>query len=497
MIIYGNPRRRVRTHTYPDTWRDALIRYGEVEAAIADSLCPARDEPHPLLEQLRAIAIRVAAGELEALAQLPPLPAELTISVPEGYAYYGVYPEDYGKAAIRFFREVQPARAVVIGIRSIGTSLSAVVAAVMKQLGCPVRSFTIRPHGHPFDRHVSVGDFGYESDAHFLIVDEGPGLSGTSFASIAQFLCSKGVPENRIIFFPSWDTDGEAFLSDNARRRWRRHRKYTEGRNPFPDALDLSAGQWRQFSGSSPPVQPQHERRKYFRDGALYKFEGLGDYGESKLERASLLSEAGFTPAPISSDDGYFATEWITGKTPAAGKPEIAGWISRYLDFLAAYFPSDRPVPWEENLEMILVNVREGLGPEWLPCLSSLEELRSELCARSTVKIDGRLIPYEFVETKQGYVKTDTLDHHDDHFFPGCQDIAWDVAGAAIEFGLPQVETKVSRKCLGYYKIAYLSYRLGYCLMASASGYDQSGFQALSERYRSQLRYELGHLHRS
>src|SRR5579871_2839420 len=132
MIVYAKRRRRIKTHTYSHNWRDALIRYGEVEAAIADSLCPARDEPHPFLEQLRTIAIRVAAGELEALAQVPPLPDEITSSVPEGYAYYGVYPEDYGRAAIRFFREVQPKRVVVIGIRSIGTSLSAVVAAVLK-----------------------------------------------------------------------------------------------------------------------------------------------------------------------------------------------------------------------------------------------------------------------------------------------------------------------------------------------------------------------------
>jgi hypothetical protein len=50
------------------------------------------------------------------------------------------------------------------------------------------------------------------------------------------------------------------------------------------------------------------------------------------------------------------------------------------------------------------------------------------------VELDGRMLPHEWLITEAGYKKTDALDHHDDHFFPGAQDIAWDLAGAAVEF---------------------------------------------------------------
>src|SRR5579872_7359548 len=98
MIVYANRKRRVRTRFLSDRWRDLLIHFGEVEAAVADALCPEQDEPHPLLERLRSIAVRLAGHDWSALNDLPSLPAELWVSIPEGYAYYAVYPEDYGKA---------------------------------------------------------------------------------------------------------------------------------------------------------------------------------------------------------------------------------------------------------------------------------------------------------------------------------------------------------------------------------------------------------------
>jgi hypothetical protein len=491
MIVYANRKRTVRTRSCHDNWRDALIHFGEVEAAIADTLCPERDAPDPLLERLRSIAVRLAGCDLSALDDLPCLPAEVCVSIPEGYAYYAVYPEDYAKAALRFWREVGPRKATVIGIRSIGTSLSAVVAATLERAGCEVRSFTVRPRGHPFDRRVAVSGFSCDPESHFLIVDEGPGLSGSSFASAASYLSEVGVPDNRIVFFPSWETDGQNLISASARQRWGRHQKYTECRDPWPGCLDLSAGRWRQFSPVAPPVQPQHERRKYLRDRCLFKFEGLGEYGEAKFARAQILADAGFTPHPLSLEDGYLGSEWLTGQPVLAGDARIANWVCRYLHFLEAHFPSDRPVPFDENVEMIHVNVREGLGPEWVGRLDSLERFRSVLCDRRTVEIDGRMLPYEFLYTSGGYVKTDTLDHHDDHFFPGCQDIAWDFAGAAVEFSLDQITDGIPAPCIAFYKVAYLSYRMAYCLMAAESGSDGERFRALAASYAETLRHEL------
>lgn len=493
MIVYANRKRRVRTRITETNWRDALIRFGEIEAAIADDLCPERDAPHPLLEQLRAIAIRVASGDVTALKQLPPLPPELCVSIPEGYAYYAVYPEDYAKAAFRFFIETRPQKAVVIGIRSIGTSLSAAVAAALLRQGCKVRSFTIRPRGHPFDRYVSAS-FPLDLDAHFLVVDEGPGLSGSSFASVASYLSQAGVPDHRIALFPSWDADGQNFVSASARSQWVRHRRYVESRNPPPGCLDLSGGQWRRLSSATPPVQPQHERRKYLRDGCLLKFEGLSDYGRTKRNRAQILWEAGFAPRPLSLDDGYLASEWLEGRPLGAPEPELETWIRRYLGFVQTRFPSDLPVPYEENMKMIRVNVLEGLGDKWAASADRLEPYRAELCDRGTVQIDGRMLPHEWLGTSAGLVKTDALDHHDDHFFPGSQDIAWDVAAASVEFGLTELQGMIPPACSSFYKIAYLSYRLGYCVMAATSGSDFDQFNALADTYRQKLRYELNSL---
>ena len=82
----------------------------------------------------------------------------------------------------------------VIGIRSIGTGLAALVAAALGAKP-PV---TVRPTGHPFRREVSSGPSlhggAYRgSHAPYAIVDEGPGLSGSSFGAVADWLEARGV----------------------------------------------------------------------------------------------------------------------------------------------------------------------------------------------------------------------------------------------------------------------------------------------------------------
>src|SRR5205814_2160863 len=96
--------------------------------------------------------------------------------------------------------------------------------------------------------------------------------------------------------------------------------------------------------------------------------------------------------------------------------------------------------------------------------------------------------------TQHGYVKTDTLDHHDDHFFPGCQDIAWDIAAAMSEFGWTEPMIEAVKPQLPFYLVAYLSYRLGYCSMAARSGPDGAEFRTLAGRYAARLRDEIDRL---
>jgi hypothetical protein len=101
----------------------------------------------------------------------------------------------------------------------------------------------------------------------------------------------------------------------------------------------------------------------------------------------------------------------------------------------------------------------------------------------------------------------DSLDHHDDHFFPGCRDIAWDLAGSCVEFGLGQAEQtylidSYSRESrdrsiasrLRPFRVAYLAFRSGYARMASETlggTADGRRFSALADQYASSLRAEL------
>lgn len=64
------------------------------------------------------------------------------------------------------------------------------------------------------------------ADAHFLVVDEGPGLSGSSLCGTAAALTALGVPEARIAFLPSWAPESLPFASADTRTRWPWHRKW-------------------------------------------------------------------------------------------------------------------------------------------------------------------------------------------------------------------------------------------------------------------------------
>jgi hypothetical protein len=156
---------------------------------------------------------------------------------------------------------------------------------------------------------------------------------------------------------------------------------------------------------------------------------------------------------------------------------------------------------------MVATNAREGLGGDWLSTLEGrLSGSVANWCERS-VALDGRMFPHEWVETGSGYMKADALDHHDDHFFPGCQDIAWDVAGTCLEFDLdPGARRRLVERYralsrdrtisarLPSHAITYLAFRFGYAsLAASTLGDTPDGrsFSTAAKRYSLLLRREL------
>lgn len=567
MLVYRTPTRAVPPRTCLTRCLDRLerrrlshadtvallIELGDLETAAVDGLSPDADGMTPGADSTAAAAWRAASEAAAVLfhrswhgTPLPPeplraalrrlltgpLPERLVVTVPEGYAYYALYPETYLLAAERFVREARPHRVVCVGLRSIGTSLSAVVAAAVAAAGFPVESLTVRPRGPPFDRHLTLTPAlaahlraGAEAGAHALVVDEGPGLSGSSLTGAAAALSERGFADDRIVLFPSWLPDPAGFRSPRARERWPRHAKYhtpLRAVRPWDGWRDLSGGAWRDgaFAGEAdwPAVQPQHERIKYLgpHDGgpgmALHKFAGLGAHGDARRALAERLAAAGFGPPVLGLDDGFLVQPFLPGRPLRAADagPDLLRAATGYLAFRRRHLATGAAAAPADLLAMIETNLREGLGPAALDRLAGLDRTLARWPEVPAVAIDGRLQPHEWRLTPTGLIKTDGVDHHDDHFLPGPQDIAWDVAGLAVEFDLSDAAERAVAAAvadvsgdtflphrLPVHRLGYLALRLGYATLAAetlGATPDGARMAALARRYRRKLTPALARL---
>lgn len=558
-----------------DVVRELLIELGALEAAIADALHPEADDAHGAdaiareATVLAAHALRLswsgasraelAAALARVAAAVAPLagerlPRAARTGIPEGYAYYGLYPEAYLEAARRIARELRPPRAACIGIRGIGTSLAAAARAGLESEGCVTCSWSVRPRGHPFARQVELAPALRDellacTGALWLVADEGPGLSGSSFAAVAAMLSSLGVPDERIVLLPSWVPDGERFVSDDARRRWTRHRKVVVSfeelfvrsgrlaRALGGELVDISAGAWRRhWLGDArqwPATQPQHERRKYLvapaaaadrlraaagpealaaaaRDDArVVKFVGLGRFGRAARDRAIHLARAGFSPAPLALAHGFLVSELVPGTPLAAGDraPGLVDRVARYVAFVAREFRTGEYARRDELARLVELNAGEALGGAHAAELARVARLGESLGDTAAVALDARMMPHEWLRHGPTLLKTDGTDHHDDHFYPGAQDPAWDLAAAGVEFALAPAERGALaaryRALTGdagvegrlpFYRVAYLAHRLGYATLAvdALAGTEEAErWRPVARRYASLLRRAL------
>lgn len=511
------------------------IGFGELESGVVDALCPAQDDLDEVSQKLRETGLalgralysvcRGRAGEaacptFDILKRLQ-LPAKITAPVSEGFAFYAVYPEMYFAAAERALKTTTAPEIVCIGNRNIGTSLGSAVGAVAQAAGRKVHSITVRPRGHPFQRRLALSPalrrwIEERKGCAFLVVDEGPGLSGSSFASVVTCLNELGIPDSDITLFPSWLPAADALNSADARDVWARSNKIAVSfeevwlnnnalfeRFDCRLVADFSGGNWRDFvlpsAAPRPAIQPQHEARKYLcaQKGSdkhfLLKFEGLGHYGEAKHERAKILARAGFTATPVALSAGFLMTDWVEGVPLTAADITAADLdeFAHYLAFVADAFPTNRVT---DLGDMISTNIWELLGEHW----------QGNTDVPHMTEIDGRMLPHEWIRTNRGLLKTDALDHHCDHFFPGAQDIAWDVAATIQEFALDAdaanyfVASYSRRSCdraigkrLPFYRRAYLAWKAGYCHMfagAMPPGSDRIRMERAARNYTAELK---------
>jgi hypothetical protein len=400
-----------------------------------------------------------ASSELMAAA-LAPLPEEVDVRTPEGFAVGALYPETFLKAAAE---HPWPAPPLVIGLRSAGVGLAALVAVASGASTV----MTLRPAGEPFARRLMVSPaLKAVIAAHegpVAVVGEGPGVSSGDFTAAVELVQAQGIEPGRIVLIAS-GAQGPAlerwpglkaapalfedFLGEQPVAGW-----FEDLTGPVERVESLSAGAWRALlwpdARDWPPVFAAQERRKYRLTAAsgtwIARFAGLGEIGAAKFARALLLHEAGFTPRPLGLRRGFILERWEDG-TPGLRieRDELIAWLGRYLAFRDASFgaqPGDG-ASLDDLAEMVRVNAAELLGEAEAQSLGRrLAACRSEAGRPRPVHVDGRLHRWEWLQRPDGtLVKCDALDHSTAHDMVGCQDIAWDVAGASVEFDLTAAE---------------------------------------------------------
>ena len=441
----------------------------------------------------------------------------------EGYAFYAVYPEAYLAAARQSLLRPQT---TVIGIRSIGAGLAALVASALGTTAV----YTVRPVGPPFDRRLALSEplAGRlrAASGPFAIVDEGPGLSGSSFNCVADWLVAQGVAEDRVHFFPSHGGAlGQAARADH-RQRWAQAHKHvvsfddlilnaarSEHRleswiasaiGPLQAGLrDLSGGRWRALRDASlSPVaaDPGMERRKYLalthHGSWIGKFVGIGTSGEACLTLGRRMAGAGFGPNPAGLCHGFLVNPWVedvrsTGETVPLGR------LVDYLAFRASLRP-DRP---GATLDQLFAMAAYNIGQLWgEPAERAVREALGDPGRVQSIpcSTDNRMHAWEWVRSAQGWMKLDALDHHAAHDLVGCQDIAWDIAGASVELGLdPNARDALAeavaarlgrglrRDSIAAHELCYLGFQLGLWSMAldRAPDADRDSIRQLLRRY--------------
>ena len=493
--------------------------------------CPA---PSPGVESEVETALR-------RLAEVS-LPVSILLKSAEGYAFYALYPEAYAAAARALSAD---ADATIIGIRSIGLGLAAIVAVA---LGAAA-PFSVRPVGPPFQRRLALTlklqqALQARRNGWFVVVDEGPGLSGSSFGAVADALEVLGVPRERISFLPGHGGELGPEASAPHRARWaaaerpyvsfdalalRPERPGWRLESWFEDLCagggwrlrDLSGGAWRALrygeESAWPAVNTFQERRKLRLETEhgcwLLKFVGLGAAGERAFDHARRLGEAGFTSSPVALRYGFMAEPWRSDTGPLRLPPDqrraFIAHLGRYLSWRAVHLPAPpgSGAELQTLLEMARVNACEALGDRALKARALDHGLWAEAPPIRRVWTDNRLHGQEWLQLgESGWLKTDAVDHAAAHDLIGAQDIAWDVAGAGVEFDLDDAEMALLLEALGdqaelraglqpLMETAYLAFQLGAYTLAERAhaGHprEQVRLAAAAQAYRARLERRL------
>lgn len=495
------------------------------------------------------VELRLAVPILRALARLAARErAVLEIRVPEGFAHYAVLPESYFAAARRFAAEVarRPGSgrsAAVIGVRTIGTSLSAAVGAALRAHGWRVARSTVRPGGAPFSREVELEDAALAGASWVLVVDEGPGLSGTSMSAVADAALRRGAPREAIVFFPGHTGDPGPEAPPHSRTWWSSAPRYvgspsaaglagelmaatsTLAGAPAQVMEDASGGRWRAMAWPDeegwPSVHPAFDRPKRListLEGGrwLGKWAGFvwldGQVTETSSERAIReiigAQRSGAGSMRAAEAGGFVIRPWVEGVPLDRRSTSL-----RALDRVAEYHAggragrahlgaSERAAAVERAWDLVTINGRELLAREEARAFSRASA-RARAGVRadpdlSTRAIDGRPAPHEWIAASSGHlVKVSITSHEVDHLYPGAQPDCWELAGVIVEWDLRGEARQAfldrlaknglrrSSAALLFFRAAYAAFRAGVVDAALHAGPLDSRERARLERDRT------------
>lgn len=476
----------------------ALVETGRIVQGLADANSTQAERLMAFACELSSCILRSWDSGFQDCGEWPDPPTLaspvcVSLRLPEGFAYYAVYPEAYAEAARRLALSGAPR---VIAIRSIGTALGAVAAAA---LGAPP-PVTVRPLGDFFARQAELPETALDDCAHYVIVDEGPGLSGSSFGAVADWLEDHGVPPERIAFLTSnGDDELGPYASPRHRQRWLRAQRVpatfafgflAEAFGPLEECRGNNPFERLTFLGRSPAGK------------VLLRFAGLGAIGERKLEMSRALHLAGLAPEPLGLVHGFLAEHWHDDALCLAPEDKPVLEIGQYIGRRARLFPAreEEGATIEDLLVMCRRNASLAIGQDSAQALDRWNVGELSLAVQRA-RTDNKLDRNSWLRLPDGQLlKTDAVDHHCAHDLIGCQDPCWDVAGAIVEFALDDEEAcelvreaersacrPLSAALIDFYQIAYCCFRLGQARIAGELCADSGESARLSSRA---VRYE-------
>jgi hypothetical protein len=215
--------------------------------------------------------------------------------------------------------------------------------------------------------------------------------------------------------------------------------------------------------------------------------------------RAEALAEAGWAPRPEAPPHALGFIPY-----PFSGRPlerhdrdvELPAALGAYCADRTALFPAEPDVAGLSAMARTNIALESGLQlpDDW------------QLACERPIIADARMLPHEWLRAPGGgLLKSDAAAHGDDHLYPGPVDVAWDLAGAIVEWDLDEGQRQALVASyrtrsgddptgrLPAHELAYAAFRACASAMAAAgAGADEA--ERLSrdrERYRQRLRDRL------